>query len=157
MQMKKIFLYIVLAILITGCKYFEEKRLFSKKVDTLINYTEDLDKSMGSDSADIQPDLEQVVTETDITVDTEEDMFQTNFPSSGNRYYIITGCFMIPDFAERYAEKMQNRGYTPEIILRDDGYHMVSVRSFNDLSASKSELQTVRAELSNNAWIYEKK
>ena len=154
--MKKILLYIVIAILITGCKYFEEKRLFSKKVDTLINYAEELDKPVEPDSADIQSSLEQVATETDIPVDSEDDMFQTKFPSSGNRYYIITGCFMIPDFAEGYAEKMQNMGYNAEIIIRDDGYHMVSVRSFNDLSASKSELRTVRAEISD-AWIYEKK
>ncbi len=155
--MKKILLYIVLAILITGCKYFEEKRLFSKKVDTLINYAEELDKSVEPDSADIQPDLQQIVTETDITVGKEGNMFQTNFPSSGNRYYIITGCFMIPDYAESYAKKMQNRGYKAEIILRDDGYHMVSVRSFNNLRTSKSELPAVRAEITNKAWIYEKK
>lgn len=155
--MKKLLLYIALAILITGCKYFEEKRLFSKKVDTLISYAEELDETVESDSIEIQPELEQVITEPELTVEAEEDMSQTNFPSSGNRYYIITGCFMIPDFAERYAEKMQDRGYEPEIILRDDGYHMVSVRSFNDLSASKSELSTVRAQLIDNAWIYVKK
>jgi hypothetical protein len=157
MLMKKILLYIVLAILITSCRYFEEKRLFSKKVDTLINYAEELDEQVEPDSLDAQIGLEQVETETDIPVDSEEDMFQTKFTSSGNRYYIITGCFMIPDFAESYAEKMQNKGYNAEIILRDDGYHMVSVRSFNDLSESKSALQTVRAELASNAWIYEKK
>ena len=38
--MKKILLYIVISFLVAGCKYFEEKRLFSKKVDTLINYAE---------------------------------------------------------------------------------------------------------------------
>jgi hypothetical protein len=157
MLMKKILLYIVLAILITSCRYFEEKRLFSKKVDTLINYAEELDEQVEPDSADIQIGLEKVATETDITVDAEEDMFMTKFPSSGNRYYIITGCFMIPDFAESYAGKMQDRGYNAEIILRDDGYHMVSVFSFNDLTESKSALQTVRAELAANAWIYEKK
>ncbi len=155
--MKKILLYIVITILITGCKYFEEKRLFSKKVDTLINYAEELDKPLEPGLADTMTALEQVVTEKDLTVNTEEDMFQTNFPGSGNRYYIITGCFMIPDFAESYAAKMQSRGYKPEIIIRNDGYHMVSVRSFNDLRASRSELQTVRAEIVNNAWIYEKK
>jgi hypothetical protein len=155
--MKKIILYIVIAILITGCKYFEEKRLFSKKVDTLINYAEELEKPEEPDTAAMQTDLEQIVTETDISVDLEEDKFKTKFPDSGNRYYIITGCFMIPDFAESYAQKMQNMGYNAEIIVRDDGFNMVSVRSFNDFSSSKSELPAVRSELTANAWIYVKK
>lgn len=155
--MKKLLLYIVISILITGCKYFEEKRLFSKKVDTLISYAEEMDKAEEPDSVSVRTDMEQVVTETDLQVDMEEDEFTTKFPSSGNRYYIITGCFMIPDFAESYAEKMQNMGYNSEIIVRDDGFNMVSVRSFNDLSLSKSELRTVRSELTANAWIYEKK
>lgn len=155
--MKKLLLYIVITILFAGCKYFEEKRLFSKKVDTLINYAEELDKAEEPDSVPAQTDLEQVVTETEMHVDMEEDEFATKFPSSDNRYYIITGCFMIPDFAERYAEKMQNKGYTAEIIVRDDGFNMVSVRSFNDLSASRSELRTVRDDVTANAWIYKKK
>ncbi len=145
-----------MGLLVAGCKYFEEKRLFSKKVDTLINYAEELDKSVKPDTADMQTGLEQVVTETDMPVAGEEDMFKTKFPSSGNRYYIITGCFMIPDYAESYAEKMQSMGYKAEIIVRYDGFNMVSVRSFNDLSASKSELRLVRADIAN-AWIYEKK
>ncbi len=154
--MKKILLSIIIGLLVAGCKYFEEKRLFSKKVDTLINYAEELDKSVKPDTADMQTGLGQVVTETDMPVATQEDMFKTKFPSSGNRYYIITGCFMIPDYAESYAEKMQSMGYKAEIIVRYDGFNMVSVRSFNDLNASKSELRLVRADISN-AWIYEKK
>lgn len=156
--MKKILLYVVIAMLITGCKYFEEKRLFSKKVDTLINYAEELDKSAEIDSAEIQSEMEPVVTETDLSVDSEEEMDKPEFPESGNRYHIITGCFMMPHFAESYAEKMQNMGYQAEIIHRYDGFNMVSVRSFNDLSASKSELRTVRSDPSTaKAWIYEKK
>jgi hypothetical protein len=154
--MKKILLFIVIGLLVTGCKYFEEKRLFSKKVDTLINYAEELDKSVKPDTAAMQTGPEQVVTETEIPVAAEEDMFKTKFPDSGNRYYIITGCFMIPDYAESYAQKMQNMGYKAEIIVRDDGFNMVSVRSFNDLSASKSELRIVRADISN-AWIYKRR
>ena len=156
--MKKILLYIVIAMLITGCKYFEEKRLFSKKVDTLINYAEELDESAEIDSAEIQSEIEPIVTETELAVDTEEEMATPAFPETGNRYHIITGCFMMPHFAESYAEKMQNMGYQVEIIQRYDGYNMVSVRSFNDLSASISELRTVKSDPSTaKAWIYEKK
>ncbi|UCH15118.1 MAG: hypothetical protein JSV22_03915 [Bacteroidales bacterium] len=156
--MKKILLYVVIAMLFTGCKYFEEKRLFSKKVDTLINYAEKLDESAEIDSAEIQSEIEPAVTETEVAVEPEEEMIEPAFAESGNRYHIITGCFMMPHFAESYAEKMQNMGYQVEIIHRYDGYNMVSVRSFNDLSASIDVLRTVRSDPSTaRAWIYEKK
>ena len=154
--MKKIPLFIVIAILISGCKYFEEKRLFSKKVDTLINYAAEMDKSAEVDSAEIQK-AELAGQQADLSVDAEEDIYKSGYSGPGNKYYVITGCFMIPEFAERYAEKMRDMGYKAEIVLRNDGFHMVSVGSFNDLRSGLDNLESVRADITPNAWVYRKR
>lgn len=155
--MKKILLFIVIGMLISGCKYFEEKRLFSKKVDTLINYAEEMDESLDADTAEIQPEQEMVSPQEDLPVESEDDIYQSTYAAAGNKYYLITGCFMIPEFAERYAENMRSMGYNAEIVLRDDGFHMVSVNSYDDLRSSLNELGSVRADVTPDAWIYKKR
>jgi hypothetical protein len=155
--MKKILLFIVIIILISGCKYFEEKRLFSKKVDTLINYAAEMDKSLVVDTVPIQPETAAVSLQTEPPDIQEEDIYKSTYSGPANKYYVITGCFMMPEFAERYAEKMRSMGYTTEIILRDDGFHMVSVGSFGDLRASLDNLGSVRADITPKAWVYKKR
>lgn len=153
--MKKIILYIVISVLITGCKYFEEKRLFSKKVDTLINYAEESSESEDTDSTALLQETDNIVLENEISSDSLADIDDSKYYHSDYKYHIIVGSFLIPEYAERYADKLRAMGYNPEIVLRDDGFHMVAARSYNELSASISGLQTVKAELSTKAWIYE--
>ena len=153
--MKKILLYIVISVLIVGCKYFEEKRLFSKKVDTLINYAEESSEPEEIDSLEILTGTDEIISEKDISADSLTSIYNSKYSHSDYKYHLVVGCFLIPEYAERYADKLRAMGYNPEIVLRDDGYHMVSARYFNELSASINELQTVKAELSSQAWIYE--
>jgi len=153
--MKKILLYIVISVLIVGCKYFEEKRLFSKKVDTLINYAEESSEPEEIDSSEILTGTYEIISEKDISADSLTSIYNSKYSHSDYKYHLVVGCFLIPEYAERYADKLRAMGYNPEIVLRDDGYHMVSARYFNELSASINELQTVKAELSSQAWIYE--
>ncbi len=153
--MKKILLYIVISVLIVGCKYFEEKRLFSKKVDTLINYAEESIEPEEIDSSEILTGTDEIISEKDISADSQTSIYNSKYSHSDYKYHLVVGCFLIPEYAERYADKLRAMGYNPEIVLRDDGYHMVSARYFNELSASINELQTVKAELSSQAWIYE--
>ncbi len=153
--MKKILLFTVISLLVTGCKYFEEKRLFSKKVDTLINYADAIDESMDTLSIDTVEVLDMDIPESDITSDSQTSVYNQGYYHSDYKYHVVAGCFMIPEYAERYAEKLRTMGYKTEIVLRDDGFHMVSALSSNDKSASKSGLRSVRAELTPKAWIYE--
>jgi ribonucleotide reductase beta subunit family protein with ferritin-like domain len=155
--MKKILLFVVIIILVSGCRYFEEKRLFSKKVDTLINYAAEMDKSLEVDTVPIQAETAAVSLQTEPPDIQEEDIYKSTYSGVANRYYVITGCFMMPEFAERYAEKMRSMGYTTEIILRDDGFHMVSVGSFGNLRASLDNLGSVRADITPKAWVYKKR
>jgi hypothetical protein len=155
--MKKTLLFIVTILLVAGCKYFEEKRLFSKKVDTLINYAAEMDKSIEVDTEAIQPETTAVGMQAEMPDIREEETYKSPYTGPANKYYVITGCFMIPEFAERYAEKMRSMGYTTEILLRDDGFHMVSVGSFGDLRASLDNLGSVRADITPKAWVYKKR
>jgi len=155
--MKKILLFVITVLLISGCKYFEEKRLFSKKVDTLINYAAEMEEPVEVDSAVIKAEAESISLQQGMQGEPEEDIYKSAYSQPGNKYYVITGCFMIPEFAERYAERMRNMGYQAEIVLRDDGFHMVSVSSHNNLRAGLDDLGSVRADITPKAWVYKKR
>jgi hypothetical protein len=155
--MKKILLYIVILLLVEGCKYFEEKRLFSKKVDTLINYAEGIDDSADTVIQDTVTGLDTDIMESQITSESSEDIYNPEYYHSDYKYHVIVGSFLIPEYAERYAEKLEAMGYKPEIILRDDGYHMVSAHASNELTACNAGLSSIKAEITQGAWIYEMK
>ncbi len=153
--MKKILLYIVILFLVAGCKYFEEKRLFSKKVDTLINYAEGIAEPADTGSSDTLAVSDSNISETGISSGSLSDVYNPDYYHSDYKYHVVVGSFLIPEYAERYAEKLRTMGYKPEIILREDGYHMVSAHYSNELSASNIGLKSVKAEITPGAWIYE--
>ena len=116
-----------------------------------------MNKSLEVDTVAIQPETAAVSLQKEPPDIREEDIYKSTYSGAANKYYVITGCFMMPEFAERYAEKMRSMGYTTEIILRDDGFHMVSVGSFGNLRASLDNLGSVRADITPKAWVYKKR
>ncbi|MBN2613429.1 MAG: hypothetical protein JXB00_17880 [Bacteroidales bacterium] len=154
--MKKIMtLAVVTALLCSGCKYFEKKRLFSKGADTMLNYAAEIEEP-AVDSMAFVPETD-VKSEENLSAETLDEMYKTNASLGSDKAFMVVGCFMIPQNADGYAEKMRGMGYNTEIILRPDGFHMVSVSSYDNLRSAVRDLQKFRGEITGNAWIWLKK
>ncbi|MFO7658536.1 MAG: hypothetical protein R6W78_15870 [Bacteroidales bacterium] len=154
--MKKIMtLAVVTALLCSGCKYFEKKRLFSKGADTMLNYAAGIEEQ-ADDTLTFVPETD-VRSEENLQDETLRQMYRTNTSLGSDKAYMIVGCFMIPQNADSYAEKIRGKGYNTEIILRPDGFHMVSVSSYDNLRPAVRDLQKFRGEITGNTWIWLKK
>ena len=156
--MKKVVtLFVIVALFCAGCKYFEKKRLFSKGADTMVNYAAELEETASQDTAEFNVNGNDIQSEENLSAETLKQMYQTNESLGSDKVYMIVGCFLVPQNADDYAEKVRKMGYNSEIILRPDGFHMVTAGSYHNLRDGERDLQKFRGEITENAWIWLKK
>ncbi len=156
--MKKVITLAALVLIFcTGCKYFEKKRLFSKGADTMLNYAAELEEPAKSDTSEMNVAPGDIRSEENLSPEDLHSMYKKNESLGSNRIYMIVGCFLIPQNADNYAEKIRKMGYNSEIILRPDGFHMVTANSYDNLKAGVRDLQKFRGEITQNAWVWIKK
>jgi len=48
-------------------------------------------------------------------------------------------------------------GYSAEIVMGHDGFHMVTVNSYNNVKSGVSEIPKYRSEINQNAWVFVKR
>ena len=156
--MKKVTTLAILVIIFcSGCKYFEKKRLFSKGADTMLNYAAELEEPAKTDTAEMNIAPGDVKSEENLSPGDLRDMYQKNEPLGSNKVYMVVGCFLIPQNADSYSEKLKKEGYNSEIILRPDGFHMVTANSYDNLKAGIRDLQKYKGEITEHAWVWIKK
>lgn len=64
--------------------------------------------------------------------------------TTGNKYHIIAGAFVVEKNASAYMEELQKKGYNPQIILKKNEYSFISLFSyptFKEANAKYKELE----------------
>lgn len=136
-------LIVLLAILASGCKYIEKKRLFSKSADTLLNYEET------QDTSDFYTGLNDINTEPD----TMKNIVPSTTSFASKKAYMIVGSFLIPQNADKYAQKIRSMGYNTEIVILNN-FHMVAASAYDNLRDGVKDIPKYRAEINEKAWVY---
>ncbi|MGD2035887.1 MAG: SPOR domain-containing protein, partial [Bacteroidales bacterium] len=70
------------------------------------------------------------------------------------RYFMIVGSFQNQNFAEMYAERIQEMGYQTQIIEASNGFYRVSAKSYNNFQQGISEIDDFRASITAGAWLH---
>ena len=154
---KLIIVFFISGLLFQGCNYFKKHRLFSKKVDTLQEIKQVAQQEPAVDTSVIsQPQVEEPVAPV---ADNNTQKTANEFSSSGEKhYYMIVGSFLDQKNAERYAQKLRDMGYSPEIINdASNGFHRVSARSYDSFKTGIDEIPEFRSSVSSKAWVHVKK
>jgi len=70
------------------------------------------------------------------------------------RYYIVAGSFRSDKNAEKLVEKLESKGYNPEIFgTTSKGLQMVSYESFENKNDASIALRKIMREENSGAWI----
>src|SRR4030043_2136189 len=146
-----------IVIFCSGCKYFEKKRLFSKGADTMLNYAEEIDETATEDTMEFYTGIGDVQSQAEHISDSLRSLYQPSASQGSDKVYMIVGCFMVPQNADNYSEKIRSMGYQSEIILRADGFHMVTADSYGNVKEGVRDLQKYRDEITKNAWLWVKR
>jgi hypothetical protein len=144
---------LVVLMVMPSCKFIKTK-ILSKKVDTLSVFNDTLARAEQIDTAFQRESLNYVQSESQVAASVEQ-----NRPASitDAQFYMIVGCFTVPENARRYAEKIRGMGLEGEIIPGHDGYQMVTAKSYGNFRTSIAEIDQFRSDVTPNAWVFVKK
>lgn len=128
-------------VLMNSCNFFEEHPLFNKGPDSLLNMPIVEPEPEIIDTTPIIPEEPMVIEEPAPQV-------------IDGKYFMIVGSFQNQNFAELYAEKIQEMGYQSQIIEAPNGFYRVSARSYNNFQQGVSEIAEFRTSITTGAWLH---
>lgn len=76
--------------------------------------------------------------------------------STGKKYHIIAGAFLVPNNAERQKKEMEKKGLKPEILPKRGDYFMVSLGSYDTQQEATKAMNELSKTLDNPLWIMKK-
>lgn len=136
---------------ISECSFYEKHRRFSKGADALLDLKNEITQAA-------RIDTQKVKTETPIvTPKVNEPQQAAGYGYGDDKYYMIVGCFLNQNLAEKYAEKVQQMGYHTQIIQSTNGYYRVSAQSYNSFKKGKDQVADFREKIGSRAWLLVRK
>jgi hypothetical protein len=148
--MKKIFVFTFLMLLLfSGCKYF--KRSSAKTMDTVTADTTANNEIIDSAA------LYSGINEGNESMAASPSSTSRQGSITSGKYYMIVGCFTVQGNADKYAQKLNDLGYTAQIIPGRDNFQMVAVKSYTSYREGVAELDRFRTNVTPNAWVYRHK
>ena len=73
-----------------------------------------------------------------------------------HRYFVVSGVFRNPDYAEAHLRELRNQGYEHADMFRDRSrnYYLVNYSGFASESDANEKLDQIRSEINPDSWIY---
>ena len=124
--------------------------------DTLSNEndTNEWTDSTAMDGDNSDGAIEDPVDNTEEPIeDPVEDVAPVVSGTNNGSYHLIGNSFGEEANAERYAQKMQEKGYPAKVLGRFDGLYMVSLKSYDSREAASQGRSSVTAD-AGSAWIF---
>ncbi|MGD0340146.1 MAG: hypothetical protein ABSA76_00355 [Bacteroidales bacterium] len=151
-----VILVIILLASASSCKYFKGKRLFGHKADTMAVWRARQDSLRVADSLKVVRERLQAIGNArldSIKVAEEKAAWEKK-----NRFSIIVGSFITPDYAKKLADVYQKKGFETRIIkMGNSRFELVSAESVDNYRKAISRLKYFQGNEEVDSWIYEKK
>lgn len=145
---------VLMLVALPGCKFFKGKKLFGKKVDTMVVWQARQDSIRVADS--IKKVEEHLRAVEEARLDSIRRVEEQKEWDRRHKYNIIVGSFITPQYARDYAEKFRNDGYSDVRIIPMTGgrFELVSAEAHENLGTAITRLQHYQANVEYGAWIY---
>ncbi len=157
MKKTELLIFALCILLVSSCKYLKkEDKLFSTEDEALEINEDEVSKADSLAESD-STEIETLVLETEPIPDPAP----SSAPSVGynsDKYYMVVGSFLSENLAQKYARKMLDKGYQPQVIYSSSmGFYRVSAQSYDDYQTAVSDIQNFRDNLSPRAWVHVKR
>jgi hypothetical protein len=146
---------ILLLAVIPSCKFFKGKKLFGKKVDTMVVWQARQDSLRFADS--LNKVNERLKAIENARIDSIR-LVEEERLALASKYNIIVGAFITPEYARAWVEEYRNRGYDAKIIPMEGGrFELVSAEAYDKVGKAIKRLNQFQDTIQVDAWIYKKK
>lgn len=142
---------ILILVMAPSCKWLRSKGIFGKKVDTMLVWKARQDSLRVIDS--VKKAQERLIALENARADSakkaEEDW------NLRNKYNIIIGSFITPEYARKYSEEYTSKGYKTRIMkLEGTKFEMVVAEAHERLGVALSRLKMFQDSVAFDSWIY---
>jgi len=150
-------LIMTLLILSPSCNKIKERGLFGKKAKTLEMLRAQQDSIRIADSLKrVENRLranEEARLDSILKAETERATYEVR-----NRYNIVVGSFITPEFARAWAEEYRNLGYDTRIVRMDESrFELVVAESHEQFLKAMTRLEQFQDTVDIDTWLYIKK
>ena len=148
------FLVIVLLVTTPSCKWLRKKGFIGKKAKTEAAMKLQYDSIRVADS--IKKAQERLLALELARLDSIRNAEQANMEwGNNNRYNIIIGSFITPEYARTYSAEFASKGYKTRIIkLEGTQFEMVSAEGHERFSTAVARLKQFQDTVAYDAWLY---
>jgi len=154
MRQFSIVLITLLLILSPSCKNIRERGLFGKKAKTLEMLRVQQDSIRVADSLKRVENRLRAIEEArlDSLIQAEQERAAKE---ARNKYNIIVGSFLTPEFAKAWAEEYRKQGYDTRIVRMDGSqFDLVVAESYDRFSKAMERLNAFQDTVDIDAWLY---
>jgi hypothetical protein len=147
---------VLLLITLPGCKYFKGKKLFGKKKA----HERELLQAR-QDSIRIADSLRKVEERLKAIEEARLDSIRLAEEEKRalelkNKYNIIVGSFITPEYARNFAETYRQNGYDATKIIKMEGgrFDLVSAEAYESFRQAVERLHYFQENIEIGAWLY---
>lgn len=149
------FILVLLLISLPGCKYFKGNKLFGKKKARELELLQ-----ARQDSLRVADSLRKVQERLQAIENARLDSIRVAEEKRAlelkNKYNIIVGSFITPEYARNHAETYLQNGYASTRIIPMEGgrFELVSAESYASFRQAVERLQYFQENIELGAWMY---
>jgi len=154
MRQVAIVLITLLAILSPSCKNIRERGLFGKKAKTLEMLRAQQDSIRVADSLKRAENRLRAIEEARLDSLLQAEQERADIEAR-NKYNIVVGSFLTPEFAKAWAEEYRKQGYDTRIVRMDGSqFDLVVAESYDRFSKAMERLNAFQDTVDIDAWLY---
>ena len=146
--MKNLIGIILLGMIVSSCSLFQKPSMTQEQIDEMVAENYAL-KTQVQSNKDLADQLALARLQAD------EAMLKLADCEGGNsKVHIIVGAFKNSSYANDYSAEMKEQGYAGRIIAGPYNFNLVTSGSYESIKASLQDLNGVRDNVIETAWIY---
>jgi len=146
--MKNLIGIILLGLIVSSCSLFQKPSMTQEQIDVMVAENDAL-KTQVQSNKDLADQLALARLQAD------EAMLKLADCEGGNsKVHIIVGAFKNSSYANDYSAEMKEQGYAGKIIAGPYNFNLVTSGSYESIKASLQDLNGVRDNVIETAWIY---
>jgi hypothetical protein len=145
---------VILIILTPSCRFLKDKGIIGKKARKLEMLKAQQDSIRVADSIKKSHDrLLAIETARLDSIRRAEEEQQALL--NADRYNIIVGSFITPEYARSYAEEIRNSGYDVKILqMQGSRFELVSAEGHNNFNEAVVRLRQFQDTVNFESWLY---
>lgn len=143
----------VMLLLTPSCKFIKNNNPFGKKAREAVALQQQQEAFRRADS--IKVAAAEIAREQELQAELTRIAEQEAAAKAREKYHIIVGSFLTPDYAASWLNHCKEMGYDAKIVSMNGGrWNLVSADSYQTVREAWNALPSFESNFEMGAWIY---